>query len=382
VLVWKKIAYITIIILGLFSLSCAQLSNLSSLEIYLGTIKGPDRGQSGNDNDDVFNSLTLSPTTSETIYLGSEGNGIFKSIDGGNNWTWLRSGFYYETYSGITSYPEIYEMVIDPTDENIVYAATVGGNTGGVYKSSDGGGHWSRKTSGLSNYRLDCIAFDPNDSSVMYVGVDGSAYAQNNGAIFKSNDSGETWDKITTLPLHYEKSRYEKIKLISSEKIFAIGVNYNNSQEAVGLIKSTDGGQSWDQIGPDGLYIEHFDMSDSIIYALGIGTNIIHKSTDEGTSWITLSVPYTGGTIKISPHADDTIFYSNGTSICKSSDGLENITEVFSLETGSSLFDMEFDASDPNLIYLAIAHYLVYKSTDGGDTFTQIADLREFIDSH
>lgn len=378
----KKIL-ITVLLLACLA-SCATLSNYQLNTAMLGIIKGPDRGQSGNNNDDIFNSLTISPTTSETIYLGSEGNGIFKSTDGGENWTWLRSGLYYEEHSGVTNYPEIYEMVIDPNNENTIYAATVGGLSGGVYKSTDGGSTWNRKISGISNYRLDSIALDPNDSNIIYTGVDGSAYQENNGGIYKSTNSGESFSLITTLPTHYEKCRYEKIYLTSSDKVFALGVNQNNTLEAVSLIKSTDAGQSWTSINPSGTYIEHFDISSSnnnLIYALEIGTMLIYKSTNEGTSWTEISVPYTGGTIKISPHDEDTIFYSNGSGICKSTDGLDNITQVFTLETGSSLFDMVFDSSDPDLIYLAIAHYLVYKSTDGGDAFTQVANLREFIDA-
>ena len=44
--------------------------------------------------------------------------------------------------------------------------------------------------------------------------------------------------------------------------------------------------------------------------------------------------------------------------------------------------DIEFSQTNPNIIYVSGTHYLVYKSTDGGDTFTQIANLREYIDTH
>ena len=307
---------------------------------------------------------------------------MFKSSNGGADWSWLRSGLFHSTQSGVASYPEIYEIVIDPQDEDIIYAATVSQYTGGVYKSIDGGQNWSRKTSGIDNTFLDCIAIDSNNPSVLYVGVDGSAYANLSGGIYKSINSGESWSKLTNLPIYTDESRFEKIVLSGTDTIYTLGVNYNDFTQATGLIKSTNGGENWTKISPNGTYIRHFDATDNVIYALEVETTQIFKSTDEGTSWITKSVPYTGGTIKISPHDDNTIFYSNGTAILKSSDGLNNITQVFTLGTSSSLFDMEFASSDPNLIYLAIAHYLIYKSTDGGDTFALIADLRNFIDNY
>ena len=373
-----SLLFIIVFTLSILTLACNQTASTTTAQ---GLISGPDVGTGGNDGDSIFDSLAVSQTSAEVLYIGSEGNGIFKSIDGGTNWTWLRSGLIYINLGDTSAYAEIYETVINPDNENIIYVATTPGSVGGVYKSIDGGTTWSRITSGLGSTYVDCIALDPNDPSIVYVGTDGNSDV---GGIFKSTNSGESFSEITTLPTYTDASRFEKIKLTSSQKIFALGVNYSNSLEAVGLIKSTDGGLSWTNINPSGVYLSFFDTNAdaSLIYAVGDDNNIVYKSTNEGSSWIEVSIVYIGGTVKISPFDDTTVFYSAGNSMCKSSDGLQTTSTVLTYEASSgSRFDMEFSAADQDTIYVGQGGLAIYKSTDGGDTFAKIADLREFIDA-
>ena len=115
---------ILIVALGIFLYSCTQVtdtpsSNGDNDEIY----KGPGRGEGINTGDFTFRSLTVSRISPEVVYIGTEGNGVFKSTDGGANWTWLRHGILYTDLG----YPEVYDMAIHPTDNNTVYAALLDG---------------------------------------------------------------------------------------------------------------------------------------------------------------------------------------------------------------------------------------------------------------
>ncbi len=88
-------------------------------------IKGPDIGEGCNNNDNIFNSLTVSPADPNVIYVGSEGNGIFKSTDG------------ISTYSCVLDAEKNIEgIAISPTDPDIIYVGTTGLI---IYKSVDGG---------------------------------------------------------------------------------------------------------------------------------------------------------------------------------------------------------------------------------------------------
>ena len=141
-------------------------------------IKGPKRGKSGNDSDNTFRSLTISPSNPDEVYIGSEGNGIFKSTDGGKNWKWLRKGL--KNNEG--TYAETYDMVIDSENESLIYAAFTSGPeltkktysgqvvTGGVYASTDAGNSWKQSNKGLPNSAVTSIALDPVNPKTIYDG--------------------------------------------------------------------------------------------------------------------------------------------------------------------------------------------------------------------
>ena len=95
--------------------------------------EGPAVGQSPNDSDNTFRSLAVHPSDPNTVIIGGEGNGIFKSIDGGESWSIVNEGLCYEDLSGYCAYPEIYEIIFDFSDPTKLYAATTSGpGSGGV----------------------------------------------------------------------------------------------------------------------------------------------------------------------------------------------------------------------------------------------------------
>ncbi|MBU0671643.1 MAG: hypothetical protein KJ732_01300, partial [Candidatus Margulisbacteria bacterium] len=232
-------------------------------------IKGPDRADGQmNDNDQTFRSLTVSNISPEVVFLGSEGNGIFRSTDGGTSWDWLRSGL---LHTG-TSYPEIYDIAIHPSNNDSVYAATLTGygvsDFGGPYKSTDSGDNWARKINGLgNNYYASSITIDPANPSTLYLAIgagtstggsdQGTFY---NGAIYKSTDSGDTWSSLN-VPSPTDQNRITKIIAWDSNNIYFLGTNFTDTTEAAGLMKSADAGQSWAAINTPNIHVAAFDVA-------------------------------------------------------------------------------------------------------------------------
>jgi photosystem II stability/assembly factor-like uncharacterized protein len=147
-----------------------------SRTVYVGTaaaqgglFKSIDGGNnwlhSGLDGNQI-NSLSIDPQNSQIIYAGlgpNQSRGFWKSIDGGQSWFNILPNVTVSRSRGI---------LIDPTDSNTLYVGTEGG---GVFMSTDGGDHWTAINAGLTNLRVLAMAMDPQDPHTIYAGTNGDS---------------------------------------------------------------------------------------------------------------------------------------------------------------------------------------------------------------
>ena len=160
-------------------------NNNENNKVKQGIISGPPGIKTDIFEDNSFWSLAVSPQNPDLIYVGSEGNGIFKSLDGGATWTWQRNGLLYFQHEppAYPAYPEAHDTAIDPNDNNVVYMTMMEGPgpvTGevascmaGLYKTVDGGETWTRKINGLKNSSVCSVAIDEANTSTIFIGVNG-----------------------------------------------------------------------------------------------------------------------------------------------------------------------------------------------------------------
>ena len=134
------------------------------------------------------------PGEPDTYYFGAVAGGVWKTIDGGANWTPL---FDKQPISSIGA------IAIAPSDHNVIYAGTgeaaIRGNTTygtGVFKSIDGGKTWQNV--GLKDSRqIGALIVDPRDENVVLVAALGHAFGPNaERGIFRTADGGKTWTKV------------------------------------------------------------------------------------------------------------------------------------------------------------------------------------------
>jgi photosystem II stability/assembly factor-like uncharacterized protein len=130
----------------------------------------------------------------DTYYFGAVAGGVWKTIDGGANWTPL---FDKEPISSIGA------IAVAPSDHNVIYAGTgeaaIRGNTTygtGVFKSIDGGKTWQNV--GLKDSRqIGALIVDPRNADVVLVAALGHAFGPNQErGIFRTTDGGKTWTKV------------------------------------------------------------------------------------------------------------------------------------------------------------------------------------------
>jgi len=121
--------------------------------------------------------VALDSHNPQILYAGTESGGVFKSVDGGQSW--------FEINNGLPLYSAILVLTPDPTSSGRMYAAT----DRGVYKTVDGGTTWREMNSGLTKRVAFALVVDPQSPNVLYVGVDG-------GGVYKSTDGAATWEEM------------------------------------------------------------------------------------------------------------------------------------------------------------------------------------------
>jgi photosystem II stability/assembly factor-like uncharacterized protein len=190
-------------------------------------------------------------------YFGAAAGGVWKSGDGGANWTPLTDK---------ESIASIGALAVAESDPNVLYAgsgeASIRGNVAngdGIYKSSDGGRTW--RNMGLRDCQhIGAVIIHPRDPNIAFVAALGHAYGPNpERGIFRTLDGGRTWEKVL-----YKNDRSGGIAVVfdpHSPSILYAALwevvrtpwSLTSGGEGSGLYKSVDGGSTWTRLEGNGL---------------------------------------------------------------------------------------------------------------------------------
>jgi len=352
------------------------------------TITGP-AGPQGGDYDQVFRSLEVDPSDPDVVYMGTERNGIVKSSDGGTTWQRLRKGIRHVTIN----YPEVWDIDVSPFNPRLVIAATADSpgpvdypdSPAGIYISTDAGETWKRSNCGLTNSYALSVRFNPRNPAGIVLGIGaGKATFTDllgqpfDGALMLSSDSGMNWSTAET-PAGADKNVFWILRSYGSGTgcFITFGLNINDPLSNLGFLRSADSGESWKAFAPSirTKLITAFDVSANgqILYAIERDAFSVLKSTDSGSSWVTLAVP-ANGPVKISPTDPDILIFSEGEKVYRSGNGLQS--QVLVLTALDRVDDIEFALSRTEVVYMATKGYNIYKSTDSGLTWSYLINLR------
>ena len=208
--------------------------------------------------------IAIDPKNPKVVWVGSGeawtrnsvsiGDGIYKSTDGGENWTNM----------GLRDSERIAKIAIDPTDTNTVYACVPGklwsdSDDRGVYKTSDGGKTWTKVLKG-ANASTGCsmISFDRTNPKTLYAGMwdfrrkgwtfrsgGNGPNAPSGSGLFKSTNGGSTWNEIsaaTGLPAKPWGRVAVAVAPSNANIVYAL---IEAEPPKNGLYRSDDGGKTW-----------------------------------------------------------------------------------------------------------------------------------------
>lgn len=341
-------------------------SNHNNVTYGDGVYKSSDGGKSwenmGLKESQHIGGIAIDPDNSNIVYVAAMGGlrtsggdrGIFKTKDGGKTW---------ENVLNISQYTGCYEVHMDPRYSNIIYAVAhqrmrnlysgvSGGPESAIYKSDDSGKTWNKLSNGLPSEDIGRtgISISPVNPDVIYAIVE----AKKEKGIYKSLDRGMSWSKtnsyISAYPFYFQKI-YCDVKEVNT--VYSMDVFTHVTR---------DGGTTWSKLGTDLRHVDDHAMWQNPVNPLHMiigGDGGVYESYDQGKNWnfksnLPIAEIYKVTTDNAKPFynvyagtQDNNSF--TGPSRTISSAGITNQDWIFT-QSGDG-FETQVDWKDPNIIY-------------------------------
>lgn len=282
------------------------------------------------------NKLVIDPSDNNALYLATVGAGVFYSLDGGEGWLQsrgLRAG-------------TIYDVAVDSRNKCTVYAAT--GNR--LLKSTDCARTWNSVfVDARPDVLVTRVVVDQKNPMVIYLGASGGLA----GDLAKSTDGGATWKPIS----HWDSPIFKIVQDQFNPQLLYVATQNH------GLHRTLNAGATFENL-TSGLdkYPGTRDFSDLVVdptksetvYHISIFG--ILKSIDAGASWQKLDLLTPPGSTRIhsfavNPQAANELFYGTATTFYKSKDSGRQ-WETKKLPTTRAARSIVIDPTNPSLMYL------------------------------
>ncbi|MFZ4544542.1 MAG: VPS10 domain-containing protein [Saprospiraceae bacterium] len=328
----------------------------------------------------IISKIEIDPLDSKIIYVAAMGlpfkktteRGLYKSTDGGLTWN---KKLYVSDSTGIC------DLAINPANPNIIYASCwdrirnnktnfAAGFASGIYKSSNGGDNWIKLNNGLPTGKLSRVGITicKSQPNILYsIFVSGEDF--NHEGIYRSNDSGSSWQKVANDPdsdlpegilggFGWYFSGID-ISPVDPEDVFVLGVD---------LWRSKNGGKNWQKAAPDwSQYNVHADKHDfqrtqsgKFFLATDGGA---YLSTDNSATWQDIESIATTQFYRVGYNPNKPADYYGGAQDNGTTEGNANTAEwerVF----GGDGFQMRFDKARPAVRFYESQYGEVYYFSD------------------
>ena len=340
--------------------------------------------------------------TSRSSYAG---DGVYKSVDAGRTWT----------HVGLEDTHHIARIVIDPTNANVVYVAAMGhlysnNEARGVYRTTDGGRHWSKALYVDDKVGVIDLVMNPRNPKVLYAAtydkerlpwqlVSGGS----GSGIYKTTDGGDHWTRLTHgLPT----GRIGRIGLALYSKnpaiVYALIENANPRQSTdqetqqarrldqeprereIGgeVYRTSDGGATWKKMSPDSVDVSskgpyYFSQirvdpnDDQHVFTTGVS---LGNSVDGGRTWHDVDWPPRRlfskifgdvRTLWVDPDDSERMILGSDGGVFESYDGGKTADHFANLPIGEA-YAVATDNEEPYNIYVGLQDHENWKGISNG----------------
>ncbi|WP_205596461.1 hypothetical protein [Wenzhouxiangella sp. XN201] len=263
--------------------------------VYVSHDGGASWNKVGLEGSEHIAKIIIHPEDSDIVWVAAEGplwssggeRGLYKTTDGGENWTRTLVGDEGDdVWTGAT------DLVMDPSDPNVLYAATWqrhrtvatyvgGGPNSGIYRSSDGGETWTELKKGLPEGNLGKIglAISPQKPEVLYAAIETN---RREGGVWRSDNRGASWKKMSdriaggTGPHYYQEIYASPHRF---DRIYFMDVRASVSD---------DGGATWESIADDSKHVDNhalaFRKNDPNYLLIGTDGGL-YETFDHAATW-------------------------------------------------------------------------------------------------
>ncbi len=311
---------------------------------------------------------------SHRLYVGTIGEGLWRSTDGGETFVRASDGMFVECH--------VRALAVHPRDPRTLYL----GSEQGLFRTTDGADHWTRVESPLNGQQIWAVCLLPQNPEVVLAGTCPSR-------LFRSADGGQTWaEPAVDIRQACPRIMHTRVTTLLAdptepETVWA-GV------EIDGLVRSRDSGQTWQKVGSG---LSSLDIhAVAIIPAdgrdkrlLASTNNDVNLSMDEGETWRPLQLgkrlpwSYFRGMAQL-PNRPEVVLLGNGDgppggvgTVARSSDaGATWNVATLPGQANSTIWNFAVHPADPELVYASSVSGEIYRSTDAGKAWAKLP--REF----
>jgi photosystem II stability/assembly factor-like uncharacterized protein len=359
-----------------------------------------------NQNTSSIGALAINPLSSNIIYCGTgepnslrsyyPGTGIYKSTNSGNNWTFV----------GLQNTYCIGNIAINPTNPNVLYAATLGSlrhnnPERGIYKTTDAGNTWIQSLYIADSIGAVDVAIDPSNPSKVFAAMWERTRRENyikyggpNSALYVTTNSGLNWNVVNGgFPSNSSTLGRISLSISVSNSQIIYALLSNTSGYTAGLYKTIDGGINWTLINSSVAASSNYAWFNRICKVNPTNPNQIfcgglymEESADGGTSFPTVfsSIHVDHHAVCYAPSNTNYIVIGNDGGIDYSSNGGTSftssptlpVTQFYAGDVGYQNPNVLLGGAQDNGCNLTTGSVNNWSMVNGGDGFYCLIDYQ------